>query len=148
VGTVSDVPASVVARIVRYHLLDGVRGEPMAWEPADIQAREMKLTVQDPATGRLLLTGTARMKHGEERGYDCRLQGEITVDRKTGEVSRLDLLGWGEAWGEGPYTRGAPKGKFPLLIAASIAPRNGASRVPPQFSRWYDGYIRADADLR
>jgi hypothetical protein len=43
-----------------------------------------------------------------------------------------DLLAWGKAWGEGPYTGGAPKGHSPLLIAASLAGAAPADRVPPQ----------------
>jgi hypothetical protein len=69
------------------------------------------------------------------------LQGYLTYDRKRDRFSRLDLLAWGEFWGEGAYTGGAPKGKFPLVIAASLAGAAPADRVPPQGSRDLSDYL-------
>ena len=59
-------------------------------------------------------------------------------------VTRFDLLARGEFWGEGTFTRGAPKGRFPLAIALSLADTSaGASGVPPQGARGnLKGYLK------
>jgi hypothetical protein len=135
------VPKGVAERLIRFHLVDDVRGEPNAWEPQEITSQALTLTVEDPATGRLGLSGMARMAASGGRGYDARLQGMLTVDRKQNAFTKADILAWGEAYGEGNYTRGAPKGKFPLVIALSLAGESPADRVPPQGSRWLPGYL-------
>ena len=63
---------------------------------------------------------------------------------KGGKVTRLDVVAKGEFWGEGTYTRRAPKGRFPLAIAFTLADgKDAADTIPPQGSRgWVQGYIR------
>ena len=125
-GARYPLPRAVAHRLLRFHLVDNVRGEPPMWEGEEIQQADLWLRVEDGVTGRLALTGTARMaspgghEDGTARGYDARVQGALAYDRKAGRFSRCDLLAWGEAWGEGRYTGGAPKGRFPLLIALSL----------------------------
>ncbi|MGV3721400.1 MAG: hypothetical protein ACO1SX_10875, partial [Actinomycetota bacterium] len=90
----------------------------------------------------LALSGTARLQTQDgKRGYDARLQGSLIINRQNDRVTRFDLLSWGEAWGEGPYTRGAPAGKFPLLTAFSLAGHKPADRVPPQGIREVGAYF-------
>ena len=50
----------------------------------------------------------------------------------------------GQFHGEGTYTRNAPKGKFPLAIAFTLADgKDAADTIPPQGSRgWVPGYIK------
>ena len=61
-----------------------------------------------------------------------------------GKVIRLDVVALGQFWGQGPYTGGAPKGKFPLAISFTLADgKDVADRIPPQGSRgWLRGYLR------
>jgi hypothetical protein len=141
------VPRAVTQRLLRFHLVDNVRGEPPMWRPEEIRQADLWLRVEETATGRLRLEGTARMnseapdRAAASRGYEARLQGYLAYDRKADRFARFDLLAWGEAWGEGPYTGGAPKGHFPLLIAASVAGAAPADRVPPQASRELADYF-------
>jgi hypothetical protein len=137
------VPEPVAERLVRFHLTDNVRGEPPMWEREAVKQSDLHLVVEEPATGRLRLEGTARLEAAGRyaRGYDARLQGVLQLDRESGQVKRADLLSWGEAWGHGPYTGDPPPGRFPLLIAFSLAGNSGAERVPPQGSRDWRGYF-------
>ena len=77
-----------------------------------------------------------------DRGYEAELLGRI--ETKGGKVTRLDVVAKGEFWGEGTYTRRAPKGRFPLAIAFTLADgKDAADTIPPQGSRgWVRGYIR------
>jgi len=134
-GAAYLMPRAVGMRLVRFHLVDNVRGEPDMWTEADVQQAELRLRVEDAASGRLRLEGSVKMQREGRRGYEARVQGYLTYDRKTERFTRFDLLSWGEAWGEGTYTGGAPPGRFPLVIAASLAGDTPGDRIPPQASR-------------
>ena len=75
------------------------------------------------------------------RGYEARVQGYLTYDRARDRLTRCDLLSWGEAWGRGTYTGGPPPGRFPLVIALSLAGNAPADQVPPQGSRHAAAYF-------
>jgi hypothetical protein len=81
------------------------------------------------------LLSTRSTRRAKERGYDARIQGFLDFDRRKDRFTRFDLLVWGEAWGDGTYTGGAPPGRFPLVIAFSLAGSTPADRIPPQGSR-------------
>ena len=126
---------SLNARIARFHLIDNTRGEPPMWDAADIRQLELKLD-----DGKL--TGTVQLATPSgDRGYQAELLG--FVETANGQVVRLDVVAKGLYWGR-PYTRGAPKGKFPLAVAFTLATGNEESdRVPPQGSKgWLPGYIQ------
>jgi hypothetical protein len=145
-GVHYPVPRAVAERLIRFHLVDNVRGEPPVWSREEIRQADLTLLVEDGAAGRLRLEGTARMEApandgGAARGYDARLQGALTYDRAADRFTQLDLLSWGEAWGEGRYTGGAPQGRFPLVIAFSLAGSAAADCIPPQGSRDLASYF-------
>ncbi|MFN3652851.1 MAG: hypothetical protein ACK47B_25010 [Armatimonadota bacterium] len=135
-GAAVPLSKAVTERLLRFHLVDNVRGEPPMWGRDEIRQADLQLVVEDPAAGRLRLAGTAVLRTADSsRGYEARLQGYVEYDRAADQFRRFDLLSWGRAWGEGPYTRRAPEGKFPLLVALSLAGDAPADRVPPQASR-------------
>lgn len=130
------LPESVKKRLVRFHLIDNTRGEPPMWGESEI--KRLDLTLKD---GKLSGTVHLETKAGD-RGYRADLLG--VVEAKDGKVTRFDLLAKGEFWGEGSFTRGAPKGKFPLAIAFRLEDGTGeAARVPPQAARGgVSGYLK------
>ena len=140
-GASFAMPESVARRLCRYHLVDNVRGEPVAWRPEELSSCRVTLTVADPAKGFIELSGRATMTHGIERGYDARLFGEIVIDRSQSRLTRLDILAAGNAFGEGPYTRGAPPGTFLLAIAFQICQDPPSAQAPPQGSRDLTDYM-------
>lgn len=131
-----NFPSSLQRRMARFHLVDNTRGEPPMWLREDIEACEFQLE-----TG--LVTGAVKLANARsDRGFDAAVRGHIEV--RAGEVVRFDLVAQGDFWGEGPYTRGAPEGKFPLLITFELADGSDlADSLPPQGARgWLDGYLR------
>jgi hypothetical protein len=127
---------SLKHRIAQFHLIDNTRGEPPMWDVADIRKLDLQFN-----GGKL--TGTVQLEtKAGDRGYHADLLGIVETDN--GRVVRLDIVAKGLCWGEGPFTRGAPKGKFPLAVAFSLASGDeAADRVPPQGSKgWLPGYIR------
>src|SRR4029450_7956680 len=107
-----ELPESLTKRIVRYHLVDNTRGTPTGWTEPEIQKLEMKLS-EGRLTGRVHL----ETKDGK-RGYQADLLG--FVQAKDGKVTRFDVVASGEFWGQGTYTPGAPKGRFPLAISFTL----------------------------
>jgi hypothetical protein len=130
-----DVPESLQRRMARFHLVDNTRGEPPMWKKDEIRDIGIKLE----GSG---LAGVVHLASRRgDRGYDAELKGIVEV--KDGAVVRFDMVALGEFLGEGAYTRGAPKGKFPLAISFSLADGSDtADLVPPQGSRgWLEGYL-------
>ena len=128
-------PETLARRIARFHLVDNTRGEPPMWRDHEIESVQINI-----AEGQL--SGRVSLKTASgERGYECTLSGVVEV--KDQRVTRFDLLAKGEFWGEGRYTPGAPKGKFPLAVAFRLADGSDvADPIPPQGSRgWVKGYI-------
>lgn len=131
-----SVPASLTERITRFHLVDNTRGEPPMWKPEEIRRQDVALR-----DGRL--TGAVRLQTGRgDRGFDADVFGY--VETRDGAVVRFDVVVLGEFWGEGPFTGGAPKGRFPLAIAFTLADGSDvADGIPPQASRgWLQGYLK------
>lgn len=122
------LPESVVPRLVRYHLLDNTRGEPPMWRVDEV--KKVELTLKDGK-----LTGKVHLEtKAGDRGYQADLLG--VVELRDGKVARFDLLAKGDFWGEGTFTRGAPKGRFPFAVAFSLADVECATgKVPPQAAR-------------
>lgn len=130
------IPDSVQRRIARFHLVDNTRGEPPMWQDKEI--RKLKMEIQgDRITGSALLH-----TDNNSRGYDVDIVGTVKVN--DGKVVRLDMVARGDFWGEGPYTRNAPKGKFPLAVTFRLADGSDvADGIPPQGSRgWLTGYLQ------
>ena len=131
-----ELPESLQRRIVRFHLIDNTRGEPSMWR--DDEVRKLEMTLAD---GRL--TGKVRLATASgDRGYEAEFLGNAEIRKN--RVAKFDVVALGQFWGEGRYTRGAPKGKFPLAVSFTLADgTDAADHVPPQGSRgWVPGYIR------
>jgi hypothetical protein len=130
------LPKSVKVRLVRFHLVDNTRGEPPFWKEEEIKRLDMTL-----AKGKLSGEVHLETKAGD-RGFRARLLG--VVDVKEGKVTRWDVVAKGKFWGEGHYTRSAPKGKFPFAVAFTLSNGKGNERlIPPGGARgnWKE-YLR------
>ena len=131
-----EVPDSLLVRLARFHLVDNTRGEPPMWEANEIAKKAVELK-----DGKL--SGSLHLKTASgEREFKVDLLGYVEV--KEGKITRFDLVAKGLFRGEGAFTRGAPKGDFPLGIAFRLADGSDlADGIPPQGSRgWLDGYLK------
>jgi len=131
-----QLPQGLLKRLARFHMVDNTRGEPPMWRENEIKKLEGKIE-----KGQLRATVQLKTAKGD-RGYEAELFGR--VETKRGKIIRLDVVAKGEFWGEGTYTRNAPKGRFPLAIAFTLADgKDAADTIPPQGSRgWLPSYIR------
>jgi hypothetical protein len=130
-----ELPESLQKRIVRYHLVDNTRGTPTGWTESEIKKLEIKLS-----DGRLSGSVHLETKDGS-RGYQANLLGFI--EARDGKVTRFDVVTRGEFWGQGPFTPGAPKGRFPLAISFTLGTRNDPLyNLVPDAVRCYADYLR------
>lgn len=129
------LPESLKKRIARYHLVDNTRGTPTGWR--DTEIKKLEMTLKD---GRL--AGSVHFEtESSDRGYQAEILG--FVEAKDGKLTRLDAIVKGQFWGEGKYTPGAPKGKFPLALAFKLAdPSDMLYGLVPDAVRSYSDYLR------
>jgi hypothetical protein len=129
------LPESLKKRIVRYHLVDNTRGTPTGWTENEIKKLDLKLS-----EGRL--TGTVHLETKDKsRGYQADLLGFVQAN--DGKVTRFDVVASGQFWGHGPYTPGAPKGRFPLAISFTLGEASDPLyHLVPDAVRCYPDYLR------
>ncbi len=110
-------------------------GEPPFWRPDEV--RHLRLTLR---AGRLEGAVHLETRSGD-RGYRARLRG--LVEAHAGQVTRFDAVAKGLFWGEGPYSAGAPKGRYPFAVAFTRAGAKGeVPEVPPGGARGnFQGYL-------
>jgi len=121
-------PESLALRLARFHLIDNTRGEPPLWRPDEVRRAEIALE-RGRAAGSVHLQTAAG-----DRGYQATLLG--FVEARTGKIEKLDLVTRGEFWGEGPFTWGAPKGRFPFAVAFTLVKEpTEVERVVPGAAR-------------
>ena len=119
----------------------------ISWKIALLDAQQQAAREHQPIfiwamDGHGQLTGAVQLETArEDRSYDAQVRGRNEVSQ--GKVTRLDVVALGDFHGRGPLTGHAPKGRFTLAIAFSLADGTDvADRIPPQGSRgWLPGYL-------
>lgn len=132
-------PDSLLERIIRFHLVDNTRGVPARWKQEEVEQVRITLT---PEKGRARVEAHARMKAGDERGYETALFG--TIETKGDSIARFDLVARGEHWAKDVHAGEVPIGKCTLAIAFSLAPAAEDVRVPPLYTYDLADYMRTD----
>jgi hypothetical protein len=137
-----ELPASLTARICRFHLVDNVRGEPPFWRSSEVKRAAFRVRrlrdAEDTAgaasqTWRYTLEGRFAMATKDAaRGIEGSLQGALELDPTERRVTRFRGFVRAQAWGRGRWTPGPPEGRFPLVIAFVEADDPVARQVPPQ----------------
>jgi hypothetical protein len=141
-GTLIPLPHALTMRLARFHLCDNTRGEPPHWSLNEIRKAEFFLTPESP--GHAKITGTVHLETKDgKRGFTGSMDGWL--DYKNGKLTEWKSVVTGDHWGEGRYTPGARPGKNPIGFAFVFCPHPAAADlVPPQGSRWLQGYYEAE----
>ena len=135
-------PEVLAQRMARFHLADNTRGEPPHWRRDEVKAIAFTVTPESPVRAKLSGTVHLETKDGR-RGFAGTLDGWL--EHRNGKLTELKAAVTGEHWGDSPLTRGARPGKTPVGFAFLLcADPKPADRVPPQASRWLEGYYEPD----
>lgn len=129
-----SLPKNLVARLVRFHLVDNVRGEPDEWKSQDIKLANftVKLIAEDAIAKHFQFEGEYRQETENHcRGQQGTLFGRFDIALGSGKIENLRAYGEAQAWGESRFTPGAPKGKFGLVTAMISADDSYARTIAP-----------------
>jgi len=130
-----EMPRALATRMVRFHLIDNVRGEPDMWKPDQVRKAAFTVRIAARAPGRRDFTFSGEFAQGlpdDSRGQEGTIRGEFSVDTETRKVTRFRAYSEGKAWGCSEYTPEEPEGRFPLIIAMVETDDAIARAVPPQ----------------
>jgi hypothetical protein len=141
-GVPIPFPMVVAQRLARFHLTDNTRGEPPHWNRDEVRKAEFFVTPE--SSGRAKLTGSVHLETmNGKRGLTGTLDGWL--EHRNGKVTELKAAVVGDHWGDSPLTHGARPGKKPIGFALLLCPNpKAADSVPPQGSRWLEGYFEAE----
>ncbi|MDB4698688.1 hypothetical protein OAF45_00935 [Candidatus Latescibacteria bacterium] len=159
VGDVFCMPEVVTQRLIRYHMLDCVRGETPPWPASALRDVELKLKVTDATADKVKIrvSGHALLheegdwcvhppsfsayRTGEmcclirERGFDAELLGYLCFDRRAQAFSRFDLVAVGTRWGGTTFNvRREDVAPAAMGIAITLAGRAARDRTAPHIS--------------
>jgi hypothetical protein len=148
-GDRGSIPDGVIEKLVRYHLVDNTRGEPPAWQKAEIRKSSLIYEVLEvtPKTVHFRLKGQALLASDKnpamaKRGFDAQMVGDLVYDKGRKAITRFDLIAFGDHWGSTAYTGGARPGRQPLGVSFELADgRKPQDLVPPQAARDFEEYI-------
>jgi hypothetical protein len=139
-GSRRDVPAALIGRLARLHLVDNVLGQPTPFHPGAVEEATLTVRVTEVKGDRvyLKLTGATRAAQGG-RAVSTRLLGSATYDRAARRFTAFELLAVGERRGgmRAPYVRNAT-GPGTIGFAFVLAdPTSPVDRVAPAYFAAY-----------
>ena len=74
------------------------------------------------------------------RGFEVRLGGRMRYSLKKEAFEKFEIVAIGQHWGDHQDMQPARPGKSYLGVSIEIAGNRPGDKVPPQASRWLDGY--------
>lgn len=137
IDTRCDVPRPLVERLARFHLTDFVRALNYAWFPAEAVERARLITTITAVDGDRVgvrFQGETRCATPDPdgRGYEARLLGKATYDRKAERFTAFELVAVGTRWGQGNCNlRHDDPGPAPMGVVLTLAGHSPADRIPP-----------------
>ncbi len=132
-------PRLLAERLVRFHLVDNVRGQTSAYPEGSVERAELTAEVEKIAAGRvtLRLRGETRAVQGN-RGVEARLLGTAEWDSKAARFTAFELVAIGTRWGRTAYNfREEDEGRSPIGFLFSLAGEEPPDRVAPAFLHDY-----------
>jgi hypothetical protein len=150
VGQRQDVPAALIGRIARCHMVDNVRGQTSPFAEKDIDKAHLRAEVT-AVTGNVVslrLEGQTRaaaegswpvrgywdaQRPGrQKRGFEARLLGKATYDVKKERFLTFDLVAVGKRWGATQFNvRSGDLGPAPMGVVFTLAGYSPGCRIAP-----------------
>ena len=149
-GATVEIPATLKNRLIRYHFVEALIGEPGTWSPAQILSAPLKLTIQSVSDKsiRLHLEGSVLMATGLDPstakcGLDGNLAGLLTFNRSKNAFDRFDLVLIADCWGAlNGHNAVSREGRNPVGFAFELGTGADVDNVPPQGARILQAYLK------
>lgn len=153
IGQRYPIPQPLILRLVRFHLLDTVRGESLRWRSEHVKRAEVFLMVEERKGEQVKLRLEGRVRNEAPpsfeinpytgkvvdmgRGIDLRLLGCLTYQKERQAFSRFDMIAVGLRWGATAYNdRFGDLGPAPIGFAFELAGTTLLERTPPHAIRF------------
>ena len=148
-GATHEIPAPIVQRLVRLHLVDNVRGQTPSFSKSGIKQAQLQVEVTDsgPDQISLRLTGSASVndegkwaigglkdptESAQKRGFEGKLLGRAVYSTKEQRFTAFEMLAIGSRWGATKYNgRSKDLGPAPQGFAFTLAGASPSERVAP-----------------
>ena len=150
-----DIPRKIAHRLVRFSLVDQVKGESDAWSQENIVGAWMKAKVTQVKTSesgsllvRIKLDGKAKCvcpasgevnpftKHkiNTSRGIEAKIKGFLTYDTQAKTFTDFDMIAFGQRWGTATYSfRHRDLGRAPIGFAFQLLETKPENMTKPAF---------------
>ena len=167
VGRKHDLPATLVRRLTRFHLVDNVRGQSLPFAISEVRGSTIQTEVlsREGAAVRLRITGSTKARTTEQwlmaqsictpprnrqnpRGVRQRLLGYATYDLDKMAFTAFELvaLGGRDGFTQMNARKNGPQ-SGPIGFVFTLAPRTPAHRVAPAFIDVYNApWVRRPTD--
>lgn len=145
-GAKHSLPASLVSRLARFHLVDTVKGQTSRFRRSDVRDSEISTVVSERSGSRVTIRISGKTKAESNRrwrgdtphGVSTRLLGRAAYDLERSRFVEFEIVALGERWGRTRYNgrrrdpRSGPLG-FVFQLKEPDAPR-----IAPAFLSSYD----------
>jgi hypothetical protein len=147
-GDAGEVPAALVRRLARCHLVDSVFGQTVPYRDEEVLEARLVATVLGRRDGRVELrfSGRARVEARGSwpmgglrrevkemtRGFDAEIEGRGVFAEAEGRFVEFELVATGPRWGGTQYNvRDDDPGPAPMSVSFALAGEGPAERVAP-----------------
>lgn len=148
VGRTQPVPAQLVQRLARFHLVDSVRAMSSTFDEKHVEKALLNVTVT-AVTGDVISlrlegesranrhdggTGDERVTNPRDRGLEARLLGKATFDASAQRFLTIELVALGSRWGTESTpsaVRATDLGPAPIGFFFRLAGESPIERVAP-----------------
>ncbi len=147
-GTV-EVPTALRNRLIRYHFVEALVGEPGMWSAEQVRTARFKVSVESVTASsvRLHLEGSVLLSTEPDAarsrcGLEGTLAGILEFDRAKGSFDRFDAVLVADCWGAlNAHNAVSRPGRSPVGFAFELGAGAEADRVPPQGARVLQEYL-------
>lgn len=140
VGARHEVPRKLVERLVRFHLVDNVRGQVREFPAEGVIRAELAATVTavEDSVVSIRFEGETQADT-EGRGYRPRILGRARYDTNEARFVSFEMLAVGDRWGADLHnSRRNDQDPSPMGIYFSLAGDGSADRLAPALVHAYE----------
>ena len=155
VGARHRIPSALGERLARFHFVDNMRGQTIAFDESDVREVDWTSEIVGVSDGELRVRfegrtlaegtrgwrrygGSPRQERVEPRGVGTHFRGYATFDLERERFTDFDLLALGARWGAAGFNgRSRDLAPSPFGMVLQLAPDRPSDRVPPAFFQLY-----------